>query len=324
MVFPQAAPTEARQQLIDPHGRHFHKLRVQLTDACNFRCVYCMPEDMRFLPQRDLLSPEEIAAICGQLHAHGVDELRLTGGEPLLRPDFDTIVTKLAPIPWAQWGLTTNGHGLENKLDLLRDQGLTSINVSLDSLQPERFAALTRRGQIEPVLKAILAANQKGFKVKLNCIIFRQINDDELIDFARFSETHGIEVRFLELMKVGPGHWNHADRFVPADQMIERLKREMDLIPVAVPKDATAFVFRTSGGGRIGFIASESKPFCGDCSRLRLTATGNLRACLFSEQGVPLRHEPAHRYPELLRRLLPMKPTQRIDHIHQPMNQIGG
>lgn len=310
--------------LVDGHGRKLHKLRVQLTDACNFRCVYCMPEDMRFMPPRELLSPAEIESICQHLHAHGVDELRLTGGEPLVRPEFEAIVAKLARIPWKHWGLTTNGLLLEGKLAFMQDQGLTSVNVSLDTLRSDRFAALTRRGKLEPVLKAILAAKKRGFAVKVNCIVFKQINDDELLDFARFSEEQGIEVRFLELMKVGPGHWNHEDRFVPADHMIERLQREMDLIPVPVPLDSTSFVFRTSAGGRIGFIASESKPFCGHCSRLRLTATGSLRACLFSEQGVQLRGEPSHRYPELLQELLPMKPTHRLDHIHQPMNQIGG
>jgi GTP 3',8-cyclase len=316
--------TFVKMPLVDSHGRKLHKLRVQLTDACNYRCVYCMPEDMRFHAPRDLLTPEEIENLCLALHGFGVDEIRLTGGEPLIRPEFETIVTRLARIPWARFGLTTNGSYLASKLDFMADVGLTSVNVSLDTLQADRFANLTRRGKLAPVLDAILAARRRDFSVKVNCIVFRGLNDDELLDFARFSEQYGIEVRFLELMKVGPGQWNHADRFVAADTLIERLQTEMELIPVTVPDDATAFVYRTPGGGRLGFIASESRPFCGSCSRLRLTATGQLRACLFSEEGVQLRGADPLDIPDLLHALLPMKPTHRLDHIHQPMNQIGG
>ncbi len=310
--------------LVDSHGRKLHKLRIQLTDACNFRCVYCMPEDMRFQSQKSLLTPTEFENLARALHAFGVDEIRLTGGEPLLSPDFNDIATRLSRLPWKKFGLTTNGWHLEEKLDLLASIGLTSINVSLDSLREDRFASLTRRGKIDPVLRGIFAARARGFTVKINCIVFRDINDDELFDFAVFSEQHGVEVRFLELMKVGPGHWNHAERFIPAATLIERLRLEYELIEVPVPEDATAFVFRTPGGGKLGFIASESQPFCGTCSRLRLTATGVLRACLFSEEGVMLRGRDPLDFPELLQKLMPMKPSHRLDHIHQPMNQIGG
>jgi len=310
--------------LVDAHGRRLHKLRIQLTDACNYRCVYCMPEDMRFQSPQALLTPSEIENLSLALHAHGVDEIRLTGGEPLIRPEFPDIAARLAKIPWRGFGLTTNGHYLSRHLDFLADIGLTSINISLDTLRPDRFAKVTRRGNLALVLDAILAARARNFTLKINCILFKGVNDDELSDFAQFSAEHGIEVRFLELMKVGPGHWNHAERFIAAADLIDRLKSEMDLIPLPVPNDATAFVFRTSGGGRLGFIASESQPFCGACSRLRLTATGQLRACLFSEAGVDLRGCDPLDLPELLQTLLPMKPTHRLDHIHQPMNQIGG
>jgi GTP 3',8-cyclase len=201
---------------------------------------------------------------------------------------------------------------------------LRSINVSLDSLRPQRFTELTRRGQLAPVLSAIRAARQRGFSVKVNCVIFKGVNDDEWPEFIHLAESEDIEVRFLELMKVGPGYWNHEERFVPADHMLEKIQRLTQITPIQVSEDSTSFVFSTMGGGKIGFIASESKPFCNHCSRLRLTAQGQLRACLFSENGIALKGASAESYPALLKQLMPMKPTYRLDHIHQPMNQIGG
>ncbi len=317
-----SAPSPA--PLVDSFQRQITYLRLSVTDRCDLRCTYCMPEDMRFLPPKDLLSIDEIEAICLNLNAFGVDELRLTGGEPLLRHDFDAIVQRLARISWSKWGLTTNALLLESKLPLLDEMGLKSINVSLDSLNPDRFASLTRRGKLEPVLQALRTAQRRGFSIKINCIVFRSVNDDEWEDFIRFSEGEGIEVRFLELMKVGPGYWDHEERFVPVDHMLEKLQRLTDLTSLPVADDSTSFVFRTAGGGKIGFIASESKPFCNSCSRLRLSAKGQLRACLFSEEGIMLKGMHSEDYPELLRKLLPMKPAYRLDHIHQPMNQIGG
>ena len=300
------------------------KLRVQLTDACNFRCFYCMPAGTRFEPTRNLLTVAEIGDICAALCDLGIEEIRVTGGEPTIRPEFDAIIARLALIPWGRFALTTNGFLLRGKLPMLRDLGCRHINVSLDSLDVARFKEITGSPHCEEVLAAILAAKRMGFEVKVNTIVFRGINDGELKDFLRFSETHGIEVRFLELMRVGPAAEGHGDRFIPAREMIDTLRGEADLIAVESPHDSTSFGYRTDAGGKIGFIASESQPFCGACSRLRLTATGRLRACLFSDQGVELRGRDRLDYPELVRETMGLKPTGRLPRILQPMNQIGG
>lgn len=310
--------------LQDSHGRNIRKLRVQLTDACNFRCFYCMPEGTRFLPPADLLTPSEVVDICTALHGFGIGEIRVTGGEPTVRAEFDAIITGLARIPWSKFGLTSNGYLLGGKLDLLRDAGCRHLNISLDSLEEEVFRAITRRPHFPAVKAAILKARDMGFAVKVNCIVFRDVNDGELPAFVRFAEEEGVEVRFLELMKVGPSAAEHASRFVTAEEMLRRLEDSPLWSPENVEEDSTSFVYRTARGGRIGFIASESRPFCGACSRLRLSATGKLRSCLFADTGVPLKGRDVLDYPEILREVMGMKPTGRLPRILQPMNQIGG
>jgi len=163
-----------------------------------------------------------------------------------------------------------------------------------------------------------------NFRVKINAVILRGINDHELLDFVRFSARYGVEVRFLELMKIGPYYRNHSRLFVSAQELIERIEEREELEPRSVNCDSTSFNFRTSSGAEIGFIASESQPFCGFCSRLRLTATGKLRACIMSEEGVSLRHVPKERYPEALKNVMGMKPFKRLERIEQPMYRIGG
>jgi cyclic pyranopterin phosphate synthase len=311
-------------RLLDTHGRHIRKLRVQLTDACNFRCFYCMPEGTKFQSARNLLSPSEIGRICADLGALGVDEIRVTGGEPTVRAEFDAIMETLAQTPWKKFGMTTNGYLLADKLPLLRDLGCRHLNVSLDSLDEARFRSITGTPHFRKVVAAILRAKSMGFEVKVNAIAFRGLNDSELPQFLDFSAEHGVEVRFLELMRVGPAIGAYAERFIPAEEMIGRLREYADLIPVESPADSTSFGFRTAAGGRIGFIASESRPFCGDCSRLRLSATGKLRSCLFSDTGVELRGRDRLDYPEILREVMALKPVERLPRIPQPMNQIGG
>jgi cyclic pyranopterin phosphate synthase len=241
-----------------------------------------------------------------------------------VRPEFDRILTLLGEIPWIKFGLTSNGFLLQSKLPLLKELGCRHLNISMDSLDAERFRAITGSPRFKEVLATILSAREMGFDVKVNTIVFRGMNDAELPAFARFSAEHDIEVRFLELMKVGPANARHGELFVPAEEMLARLRESEELISVGVPHDATAFAFRTAKGARLGFIASESKPFCGACSRLRLTATGRLRACLFSEAGVELRGKDAFDYPEILQRVMALKPEGRLTRILQPMNQIGG
>ena len=310
--------------LVDPSGRVMRKLRVSLTDACQYRCFYCMPENPVFTRNAELLSPSEYGAICSELVSRGIEELRVTGGEPTVRPEFRDIMTVLSRIPAQRLSLTSNGQLLARHLDFLRDLGCTHLNISLDSLDAGRFERITRGGDFHTVMACIEQAATSGFTVKVNAIVFRGINDDELPDFARWSAASGVEVRFLEYMKIGPEHATTFDRFVSADEMIASLEPHVGMNAVAVPHDSTSFVFETSAGARLGFIASESKPFCGACSRLRLSATGTLRSCLMSERGVSLRNVSSSGYGDVLDRVMAMKPTGRLDHVDQAMHEIGG
>ncbi len=283
-----------------------------------------MPENAQFQPHANLLSPQEIEGICQTLFLFGVDEIRVTGGEPTLRPEFDAIIAKLAGVPWKKFGITTNGILLNEKLPLLWDLGCIHLNISLDSLNPETFARITRRNLFGKVIASIRRARAMGFSVKVNAVIMRGFNDGELGGFLAFAEDEGVEVRFLEMMRVGPAVADHAERFVAAEEMIASLLELTSMEREETSIDATAFVYKTGKGGRLGFIASESQPFCGACSRLRLTALGKLRACLFSEAGLDLRGRDPLDYPEILAAVMAMKPAGRLPRILQPMNEIGG
>lgn len=311
--------------LIDPAGRRIRKLRLSLTDACDMRCFYCMPEEMRFLPHERLLEPAEIERICRLLAAQGVEELRLTGGEPTLRPEFGEIVDRLGALPFRRHALTSNGRRLAAHFDRLWNAGFRDINLSLDSLDAAVFARITRSDSFAVVRDAALEASARGFAVKINAVLFRGINDGEVPAFVRFSAEHGIPVRFLELMRIGPDHERNREYFVSAAEIVERLKSAgVELSPLAAAVDATAFEYSTPDGARIGFIASESQPFCGGCSRLRLTATGELRACLLKPDGVPLKGVAEDRLPALLDRVLALKPVERLRHTDEAMIRIGG
>lgn len=310
--------------LTDPHGRWIRKLRVSLTDVCNFRCTYCMAEHVRFQPAATLLPPSALVAMCAGLVAAGIRQIRLTGGEPLARREFREIVEGVGALPLDKLGLTTNGYWLEEHLPFLAGTPCRHLNVSLDSLRPERFAEITRTPFFDRVLRAILRAKEAGFPVKVNCVLLRGLNDDEAEDFLAFSAAYGIPVRFLEYMKIGPRRGEHARLFVPAGEVIAKLRQRHVLTPVDAETDATAFAFRTEGGAEVGFIASESRPFCRTCSRLRLSARGVLRACLMSEDGVDLRGVPPERYPDVLDEVMAMKPFHRLPEIAQAMNEIGG
>ena len=312
------------KQLIDQYGRRIRKLRVSLLDACNFRCFYCMPIDATFMPKHELMSPQEIFGICEALTGFGLEQIRITGGEPTIRREFRTIVGLLSRLNLKKLGLTSNGLILSKHLHFLKDTPCKHINISLDSLNADNFARITRRPVFENVLHTILSARDLGFQVKINTVLMRGVNDHELIDFLRFSEQEGIEVRFLEEMKIGQACTNQQRHFLSADEAITRLKEVATLQQVAVDFDSTSFNYVTENGGQIGFIASESKPFCGSCSRWRLAANGFLRACLMSAKGVNIRGIDPGQYTPLLEELLTMKPAGRIERIEQDMNQIGG
>jgi GTP 3',8-cyclase len=313
-------PTSLR----DGFGRSIRKLRISLIDACNFRCFYCMPEQPKFKPFSALLTAGEIVGICSQLNRFGLSHMRMTGGEPTLRGDFDAIVRGLSELPLTKLGLTTNGFLLHQKLDLLADSACRHINLSLDSLRADRFQRITGTTHFERVRRNILAARARDLQVKLNVVVCRGTNDDELLDFVAFSAAHGIPVRFLELMKIGPRFREFGSLFVSADEMMETIRSRHDLRPLPVEADSTSFVFRTEHGAEIGFIASESRPFCSSCSRLRLSATGHLRACLMSERGLNVRGLSAEQLQSALRAVMGMKPGGRLPHVEQAMYQIGG
>ncbi|HLI23392.1 MAG TPA: GTP 3',8-cyclase MoaA [Acidimicrobiales bacterium] len=281
--------------LVDPFGRTVRDLRISITDRCNFRCRYCMPEEgMNWLPREDLLSFEEIervARVC--VERFGFGSIRLTGGEPTVRAHLPVLVGRLAALG-VDLSLTTNGATLALVAGDLKDAGLQRINVSCDSLRPERFASITGRDALPRVLEGIDQAMAVGLQpVKVNCVLVRGVNDDEIVDFAAFGRQKGAHVRFIEWMPLdGGGEWA-ADRVVPASEVIAAIDRVFPLEAVVSESGREAapaerFRYR-DGGGEVGVIASVTRPFCGSCDRVRLTAEGQLRNCLFAVREADLR-----------------------------------
>ncbi len=273
--------------MADSYGRVHRDLRLSITDRCNLRCVYCMPEDMKFLPHRELLEFDEIVRVARIAHDLGIESLRLTGGEPLVRKGVADLVARLATIGFEDLSLTTNGTELARLAPALADAGLDRVNVSCDSLQPERFAEIRRRGQLAPVLAAMDEAERVGLRpVKVNVVLMAGVNDDEVLDFARFARETGRTVRFIEFMPLdGDGKWRR-DQVVPAADVVKRISEQWPLeevTPEGADVAAPAERFRfADGAGEIGVIASVTRPFCGTCDRMRLTADGALRNCLFA------------------------------------------
>ena len=316
--------TMGQKTLTDQTGRRIRKLRISVADACNFRCHYCMPENSTFMSHDRLLGPDEIIQITSHLVTRGVEEIRVTGGEPTMRREFRDIMEGLSKLPVKKLGLTTNGLLLKKHLPFLRDIGCHHINISCDSLNPDKFNRITRRQSFDPVMDAIFAAREMKFPLKLKVVLMRGVNDDEILDFVEFAETHEIPVRFLELMRIGQACGDQRREFMTAGDAIELIKSRREIRLVTSERDSTSFNFLTEKNGQIGFIASESQPFCGACSRWRLSADGFLRACLMSDAGVSLKGLSPSEYDSVFERVLPMKPTGRLTEIRQNMNEIGG
>jgi cyclic pyranopterin phosphate synthase len=272
--------------LLDTFGRAHNNLRVSVTDRCNLRCTYCMPEEVVFLDKHELLSFEEIARFVGVAAPLGIDKVRLTGGEPLMRRGLEKLVELLVAVPGIRdVGLTTNGLLLAEHARSLFDAGLRRLNVSLDTLDPERFRQLARRDGVERVVAGILAAKEAGFRpIKVNAVVIRGVNDVDVVPLARFARQHGLEMRYIEYMPIGAEAWER-DKVFFGHEILEALER--DVAPLAPAPDydprapAMDFDF-VDGGGRVGLIASVSRPFCRSCNRLRLTCDGKLRNCLFA------------------------------------------
>jgi len=274
--------------LVDSFGRVHTSLRISVTDRCNIRCFYCMPnENVRFRPRHEILTFEEITRFVSVVSQMGVHRLRLTGGEPLVRSDLSRLVKMLAALPGVDdLALTTNGILLSEQAALLRSAGLERVNISLDTLSEEVFQKISRREGLDRVLAGIAAAQLVGFKhIRLNAIAIHGLTEEEIVPLARFARERGLELRFIEYMPLdAEQHWQAAD--VLDGQAIRRiLEAEFGpLVPVGRPhasQPASDFEY-SDGRGRIGLIQPVSQPFCGDCDRLRLTAEGQVRNCLFS------------------------------------------
>lgn len=302
--------------LTDRFGRVHDYLRISVTDRCNLRCIYCMPEDMTFLPQKQLMTDDEIIAVVRVAAKLGISKLRLTGGEPLVRPRIVELIERLLSIPGIEdIALTTNGIFLAEQAEDLFRAGVNRINISIDSLKPERFQKITRRGQLQSVLEGIDAAIAVGFTpIKLNCVLVKDWNEDEIIDFVRLTIDRPLHVRFIEYMPIGhTEEWKGG--YVSLSEVIAQA--EQSGIPLNrvehIKGNGPAEYYQAEGSlGSVGLIHPISEHFCGSCNRLRLTAEGRLKPCLYWEDEVSVRDcvGDEAKLTELFYRALALKPEK--------------
>ena len=277
--------------LVDRFGRHIHYLRLSVTDRCDFRCVYCMSEQMTFLPREQVLSLEEMLTLAELFVELGVRKIRLTGGEPLVRRNSFWRIERLGQLP-LELVLTTNGSQLQRFARPLREAGVNRLNISLDSLDPERFRALTRNGRLEQVLAGIDAASEAGFeRIKLNTVVLHGRNEDEVPALVGYARARGLDISFIEEMPLGQiSEHDRAEAFCSSDTLREMLGRHYTLIPTAGRTGGPSRYYRMpDNDSRIGFISPHSHNFCADCNRVRLTAEGRLLLCLGNEHSLDLR-----------------------------------
>jgi len=284
----------ARAQLHDGHGRAIGDVRVSVTDRCGFRCRYCMPaEGMQWLERGELLSFEEIERLVRVLSEMGVGEVRLTGGEPLARRELPKLAAMLAALPGVrELSVTTNGYLLDRDAEALVRAGIDRFNVSIDSLQRERFAEMTRRDALGRVLRGleVLARFPEAHPIKVNAVAIRGFTEQEVIPFARFAREHPYEVRFIEFMPLDADHGWSADDVLSGEEIRAAIHAVFPLEPETREPSSTARTYRFADGrGRIGFVNPVSEPFCADCNRIRVTSDGQLRTCLFSLRETDLR-----------------------------------
>ncbi|HET6889991.1 MAG TPA: GTP 3',8-cyclase MoaA [Pyrinomonadaceae bacterium] len=279
-----------RAPLSDSYRRPIRDLRVSLTDRCNFRCFYCLPHgEPPIAPKEQMLSYEEIEYVCEIFVDLGIEKIRLTGGEPMMRRDIETIIRKLAKLKFAglkDLALTTNGYFLPDKAQGLKDAGLDRVTISLDSLKREVFKEMTGVDVLDRVLAGIAAAKRTGLEpIKINAVIVRGHNEHEVADFATFAREHDVKMRFIEFMPLDSGHEWSREMVVSGREIRERISGRFPLVPIDVQRGSeTSSRYRFADGapGEIGIIAPVTEPFCGACSRIRLTADGQIRTCLFS------------------------------------------
>lgn len=294
---PASATRVSEPRIVDSFGRVHRSMRLSITDKCQLRCTYCMPaEGLPWLAKNELLTVEEIIRLAGVAYSAGFREFRITGGEPLIRPDVPEIVSglrSLAAGPGAadlDLSLTTNGLLLDKYAQKLADAGLNRVNVSLDTLRPERFRELTLRDKLPQVLAGLEAAQAAGLgPIKVNTLLIPGVNDDEVVDLTEFAVSRGYKQRFIEQMPLGDSPWDGSN-IITQEQILDQLRERYELTAVPGRGSAPAQEWYLDGGpGTVGVIASVTKPFCGDCDRLRLTADGQLRTCLFSDKETDLR-----------------------------------
>jgi cyclic pyranopterin phosphate synthase len=275
--------------LLDTFGRIHDNLRISVTDRCNIRCFYCMPEDnVQYMAREEILSFEEIERFARVAASLGVTKLRVTGGEPLVRKDLPVLIRKLSSIPGIRdIALTTNGVLLAQQAEALYEAGLRRLNVHLDTLDRERFLRITRRDDLDKVLEGIDVAQRLGFgPIKINAVAVKNLVEPDMVPLARYGRERGIEIRFIEFMPLdSQGLWKRGD-VLSADEIIATLSREISPLIEIPDRDprapATEYRYADDGGGTVGFIASVTRPFCLNCNRIRLTSDGKLRYCLFA------------------------------------------
>lgn len=278
--------------LVDSFGRVASDLRISVTDRCNYRCVYCMPADVQWLPKPQILTFDEIELLTRLFVRLGVNQIRLTGGEPLVRRELPVLAARLAKIEGlGDLALTTNGYHLKELAVPLKEAGVKRINISLDSLKPERFAEITRSNSFDRVMQGIAAARDAGFDpIKINCVAIRGFNDDEIVDFLKWGRDNRLQIRFIEFMPLdGDHHWNRS-RVLTQVEILEKAAEFGSITQILEdqPAPATKFSY-ASGEGNFGVIPSVSAPFCASCTRIRLTAEGKFRNCLFAISETDLR-----------------------------------
>ncbi|MBK7909807.1 MAG: GTP 3',8-cyclase MoaA [Candidatus Pollutiaquabacter aromativorans] len=272
--------------LTDTHNRKHDYLRISLTDACNIRCTYCMPEHAVFAAREHLMRSDEIIELASCFVRLGVRKIRLTGGEPLVRPDLSAILRGLAllrPAGLEELTMTTNGIRLHEVVDELENAGMRSVNVSLDTLMPERFREITRRDDFHRVLSNIHLLLDRSFRVKVNVVVMNGVNDDEVVDFVTMTRDYPLHVRFIEYMPFEGNRWTDR-RLISSKELLERVSQFYSVEPLERNAHDTSRAFKVMGySGTFAFISTMSTPFCGDCNRLRLTADGKMKNCLFSK-----------------------------------------
>lgn len=275
--------------LRDGFGRVHDYLRISLIDKCNLRCTYCMPENIRFLPREELLTADEIGRIARTfVEDYGVTRIRLTGGEPLIRPDAGEIIRDLGSLP-ADLTVTTNALRLHEFWDVFREAGIHTLNISLDSLRQDRFAAITRRDGFREVWRNVREALDRGLRVKLNMVVMRDVNDDELTDFAALSREENLHVRFIEFMPFDGNGWQHEKVLSYAD-ILARIGERYSIRKLNDKPHSTSKGWQIEGfAGTFAVISTVTAPFCSECNRIRLTAEGKLRNCLFAREETDLR-----------------------------------